>query len=186
MADIGKNARLVVVAILAFGFLGFYIWYAYGGLELLATCILEADSARLPDSKCQKGGVPIGNASDLFSPVSGVVTAVALSALAYKPDAVARAAESLRTGFLNAGKDRVLDIMIVLFLVGWAVVGVIVTYKTASLGLPDAKAWNLQWLHSLGRSWWATALTAVALWLGVPKSTSNPSGNPIGTPNPIG
>lgn len=183
MTEIGKDARVIVVGVLAFGFLGFYIWYAFEGLGLLATCMREAGSVKVPVPTCQRDGLMLGNALDLFSPVSGVVTAVALSALAYKPDAVGNVAASLNATFLKT--YSLLDTMIVLFLLGWAGVGLTISFQTADLSLALAKEWNLQWLHGVGRTWWATALTAVALWLGVPKSAPNPGGNPVPKPNPI-
>ena len=144
MTDIGMHARVAVVDFLAFGFLCFYIWFAFDGLGLLVDCVKEGKTAKLSISACQKTGLLIGNALDLFSPVFGVATAVFLSALAYKPDAVDRFAASLRAGFLNMETYSFLDIMIVVFLLGWAAVGLTISFQTTKLSLALAKEWKLR------------------------------------------
>jgi hypothetical protein len=171
-----------VLGILAFGFLAFYIWCAVQGTVLLTTCrsvskpvasatvaAAPGDAAKPPPDACTTKGSEMANLLDLFLPISGVVTPVALAALAFKPEAPAKVAQKIR-GFAAADPAPMsyLDLMIVIYLLVWAVVGVFVCFRTASISLEQARLWHVEWLYTLGRTWWTTALTAVALWMGVP------------------
>ena len=67
----------------------------------------------------------------------------------------------------------VLDILVGLYLLVWTIVGLIVLIRTLGLSSEDATKWGLGWIRDFGRTWVASALAAVALWLGVPSAQGN-------------
>lgn len=186
MNAVDSNVRVTVLGILAFGFLGFYVWFAVQGTRLLTTCRLEPnpvaeavvaavqnDPKHPSKENCKTMGGRLQNVLDLFTPISGVVTAVALAALGYKPEAPGKVTQRIR-GYraLDGTGMSYLDLMIVIYLLVWTVVGMVVCFKTAALPLADASRWNVEWLRNFGRTWWPSALTAVAFWLGAPAPKS--------------
>jgi hypothetical protein len=184
MNDIGSKVKLAVLGTIAFGFLGFYILFAVQGTMLLTKCsnesrdvvslvtaapgALKSTPEPTPVEDCKAMGKRLQNVLDLFTPISGVVTAVALAALGYKPDATAKVVRMFRGYKVGETRMNFLDLMIVIYLLAWTLVGMLVCYKTAALSLEDASRWNVEWLRNFGRTWWPSALTAVAFWLGVP------------------
>lgn len=184
MNVIDSKVRFAVLGIVAFAFLGFYIWFAVQGISLLTKCshesktvaAMEAAPKPAQTEDCRAMGSRLLNMLDLFTPISGVVTAVALTVLGYKPDAATKLVRIFRANKAGAARMSYLDLMIVIYLLAWTVVGVLVCFKTAALSLEDASRWNVEWLRNFGRTWWPSALTAVAFWLGVPppKQQSKP------------
>lgn len=186
MNSVDKNVRVIVLGILAFGFLAFYISFVIEGTHQLTVCQHESGAAvgalatsagntgsKVPET-CPQINARLKNELDLFTPISGVVTAVALAALAYKPDAPGNVALRMRGNRAAQGTGmHYVDLMIVLYLLGWTAVGIFVCFRTAGLSLENATKWDVGWLRSLGRSWWPSALTAVALWMGVPADKAN-------------
>lgn len=192
MKAVDSNVRVIVLGIVAFGFLGFYIWFAVQGTRLLTKCSMEQKSVAglvvaaapaaanpAPPEDCKTMGSRMQNMLDMFTPISGVVTAVALAALGYRPDAPDKVVQALRGHALEDSRMSYLDLMIVIYLFAWTVIGMLVCFKTATLSLADASRWNVEWLRNFGRTWWPSALTAVAFWLGVPASKTQPNPGPL-------
>lgn len=180
MNAVDSKVRVSVLGIVAFGFLGFYIWFAVQGTNLLWKCgherkalaafVVAAPGASVPPpvEDCKAMGSRLQNVLDMFTPISGIVTAVALTALGYKPDAPAKVARTIWGYKVGEARMSFLDLMIVVYLLAWTLIGMFVCFKTAAISIEDATRWNVEWLRSFGRTWWASALTAVAFWLGVP------------------
>lgn len=171
MLTVENRVRATVLSMIAFGFLGFYIWFSFKGVSLLDLCRNDAGISGLdltPPSVCQARGDEMRSAMDLFLPVSGVVSAVAMTALGFKPEALTIIASALRKRFRALSANDLLDALIVLYLLAWVGIGLMICFKTASLSAEQASLWKLDWLRSFGRTWWPSALTAVALWMGVP------------------
>jgi len=169
---IDVKLKVGVLALLAFGFLSFYAWICIEGINLMHVCQAESGAANPPKIPlCGTEGLKMANVMDLFVPISGVVTAVAIAALSLKPGSNFFAA--LLPG-ARTDDGRWPDLFIALYLLVWVGVGLAVCGYTAFLSVEQAKAWKIEWLHTLGRTWWPTALTAVGMWLGV---TANGNGN---------
>lgn len=181
--NINDRLKVSVLALLAFSFLGFYIWFSYLGLDVLSYCKLLGPNDVIEGTKCGTKGGSVANSLDFFFAVSGVVSAVAMTALGHKPDAPANVVSVLR-GTVRFDTSKLVDIMIAAYLLIWVIVGLIVCAKTATLMLEEARKWKLEWLRDAGRTWWPAALTAVALWMGVPVKNSGTSGSTGGAAAP--
>lgn len=157
-----------VLALLAFGLLGFYVWICVQGIMILDACVSEAPSLSLSAGECKQESSRVTHVMDLFVPISGVVTTVAVTALAVRPRKGASIVQLFQEN-RKTDASHLPGILISIYVIVWVIIGLAICFNTAYISLEQARKWNIEWLHTLGRTWWPSALTAVGVWLGVPR-----------------